>query len=198
MKSPWSEVGKGGPDPKASEPSQPHVPPPRLERTEPLESPKAGEQSAWPIQMPRAPQPHNHSVPPASSNTQYSNIERTLKNLKSPVRSMARMLEMVAGEVKLELKFGRLYFKNPGEANVNIGCGPLWELERVRDSLTDGSIAASTIGFSSILSSMGADANRLARIKIPRDPGWNPTETKVTYNFTCRLVKENISTRFMV
>lgn len=105
---------------------------------------------------------------------------------------------MVAGEVKLELKFGRLYFKNPGEANVNIGCGPLWELERVRDSLTDGSIAASTIGFSSILSSMGADANRLARIKIPRDPGWNPTETKVTYNFTCRLVKENISTRFMV
>jgi hypothetical protein len=114
------------------------------------------------------------------------------------MKCLAGMLEAVPGRVKLELKLGRLWFNDVQDTDVHSRRdGPLWDVSDMRQHLNEV-IDQCGVGFQSILSSRGADADELARLRVPGEPQWQAPDRHTEYEFTCSVENDYRTTWFKV
>jgi hypothetical protein len=110
-----------------------------------------------------------------------------LKSMEAGVQSLAQRLQMVSGELGLELKFGRLYVKRPSQATVSttksVSSDLVWNLDAASQELRK--IPSDSFAFQPILSAKGSDVNLLAQIREPGEPRWNMPAKTVVYRFIC-------------
>lgn len=110
-----------------------------------------------------------------------------LRLCETTVKEMASILRLTPGYVRLELKFGRIYFRNFSHSLVNIGKGPSFETNEMLDQINNTEyLPAECMGFSPILSTQGGDADRLAALP-PGDGNWAISGTQTWYDFMCTL-----------
>lgn len=110
-----------------------------------------------------------------------------LNNMKMRVQSLAQNLQIISGEVRLELKFGRLYIQNPSSSTISdaasVSSDLVWDFDAARQELQN--IPLGKVGFQPILSSKGADANLLVQIHEPGEPRWRVPDASAFYRFVC-------------
>lgn len=111
-----------------------------------------------------------------------------MARISSQMSGLVGMLEAVPGKVKLELKLGRLWFNDVQDTDVHSRRdSPLWDISDMRQHLNEAT-DQSGVGFQSILSLRGADANELARLEVPgAEPRWKAPDRHAEYEFTCSL-----------
>lgn len=121
-----------------------------------------------------------------------------LKVMEASVQSLAQRLQMVSGEVGLELRFGRLYVKRPSQATVSttksVSSDLIWNLDAASQELRK--IPSDSFAFQPILSAKGSDANLLAQLREPGEPRWNSPARTAVYRFICYHM--STKTSFMV
>lgn len=126
---------------------------------------------------------------------------RLLESISSRMRDMAGILRVVPGRVKLEMKFGRIWFNDVSEADIHSDDSfQLWDVTDIQDYLNDKTLHDSCHGtvFQSILTSCGEDADKLSQIRAPGEPRWEVLDAKVNYNFTCYMEGPRGTARFKV
>lgn len=121
-----------------------------------------------------------------------------MPRISSHMNGLVGMLEAVPGKVKLELKLGRLWFNDVQDTYVHSRRdGPLWDVSDMRQHLNEETDQCG-VCFQSILSSRGADANELARLRAPGEPRWEAPDRLTEYEFTCSLENDYRTTWFKV
>lgn len=144
--------------------------------------------------VPGAPPKPDDSLGMSSSAPSALLKSQLLNDMKARVQSVAQNLQIVSGEVGLEIKIGRLYIRNPLSstisANAVVSSDLVWKLDAATQELHQ--ISPKDIGFQPVLSARGADANLLVQLREPGEPRWNPPTTSVVYRFICRHVGTGI------
>ena len=126
---------------------------------------------------------------------------RLLENISSQMKDMSEILRVVPGRVKLEMKFGRIWFSDVSDADIHSDDSfQLWDVADIQDYLNDKTLHDSCHGtvFQSILTSCGEDADKLSQLRAPGEPCWEVLDAKVNYNFTCSMEGPRGITRFKV
>lgn len=111
-----------------------------------------------------------------------------LEQTESRVRSLTSILRVAQGYVSLELKFGRIYFKELRESAVSNGSGPSHPVDAFLEALHDVKrLNPERIKFSPVLSTHGSDADALISMCPLGEPKWELFRTQTIYEFTCYL-----------
>ena len=130
------------------------------------------------------------------------NSSQLVKTISARMKEMVGILQLVPGKVKLELKFGRLWFSGLSETDIHSDSSPqLWDITEIQRYLDDMAAHDSShrVIFQSILTSCGEDAEKLSQLRAPGEPRWEAPHTKVSYDFFCSYTEGNrTATRFKV
>ncbi|KAF5006544.1 hypothetical protein FDECE_7086 [Fusarium decemcellulare] len=135
-------------------------------------------------------------VPPS-----FSDCIEAIEPAEKAMHELTRILQVTPGKLSLEAKFGRLCIKNLVPSLVNMGNGPSWSMNMVLKSLNGDDFGEEHIGFYTILTTIGAEANLIPQL-AGCQTAWMPSEKHVFYEFVCMprkgttplLVKVNAET----
>ena len=117
----------------------------------------------------------------------YQHRDELLAKLETEAEKLAMSLQWVPGRVRMELKFGRLYFESLLESQINTGTGPQWDVLELWRALKE----ERKVGFQSILSSSGEDGDALLTTELEGQFPWemDPLAKRVFFHFNCVLEK---------
>lgn len=117
----------------------------------------------------------------------YQHRDELLAKLETEAEKLAMNLQWVPGRVRMELKFGRLYFESLLESQINTGTGPQWDVLELWRALKE----ERKVGFQSILSSSGEDGDALLTTELEGQFPWemDPLAKRVFFHFNCVLEK---------
>lgn len=118
--------------------------------------------------------------------TMMISINKSLENLMAPLR-------MLPGSVDFRLDLGRFCFTNVGKSHIqrpeDKDDDKYYRLDRIRNELNKRHTSGDKLFFTRVLTSLGADANYIARINDSNgNQMWErPTDGRSSiYEFTCR------------
>lgn len=153
----------------------------------PVRQPQQSQSQSQSRVVPGAPPRPNDDLGASLSSPSPLLKPEILKAMEAGVQNLAQRLQMVSGELGLELKFGRLYVKRPSQATVStttsVSSDLVWNLDAASQELHK--ISSDSFAFQPILSAKGSDANLLAQLREPGEPRWNTPAKTVVYRFIC-------------
>lgn len=107
------------------------------------------------------------------------------------VKDLASVLQLMPGNVSINLNFGRFYLKDLSHSQDDVGAGPYWKVVDMVESLNANELPPQCLGFTTILSTCGSDVDDLAEIRPPEEEKWSLRNTRVLYEFTCSIQGED-------
>jgi hypothetical protein len=110
------------------------------------------------------------------------------KSLRERIKSLAAMMQFTPGRVSIRLKFGRFYMINLVAAEVDVGSGPYQSKNSLR-KLLDETTSSGNMRFSTILTTIGQDADTIVGSSLSI-PEWENPTTQVTYQIECSFKDE--------
>jgi hypothetical protein len=111
-------------------------------------------------------------------------LTQILHEANSQAKKILDILQVTPGRVGLEARLGRLCINNLPAATVNTGIsnGPFWEAQKIQDAID---FADGNMGFHTVLTTNGAEADLLPSMASSKGKQWNLYEKKVWYDFVC-------------
>lgn len=114
-----------------------------------------------------------------------------LGSVRLRTKALAGVLQVTEGIVSLEIKFGRIYFKNMAASVVSNGTGPVAVIDGWLQMVADAKRwPIGRNAFSPILTTRGADAEALVNTPAPGESDWTLSRTSTVYEFTCHFENE--------
>ncbi|KAK5990541.1 hypothetical protein PT974_08810 [Cladobotryum mycophilum] len=109
-----------------------------------------------------------------------------LQDMEFQIKDLARVLPFTPGNISLEAKFGRIYLK---QFSPTLVCssegGPSFKIDETLEFLNAPNFRQDLVGFSSILTTVGEEANNIVAVRQPGEPQWHPFERQTWYDFVC-------------
>lgn len=119
----------------------------------------------------------------ARKKTRPTGQKKVLKEAKAIIQHFMSSLRVTPGLVRIEAKFGRAGLK--GMQNSVVGPGKAWSVAEISQQLTERGFGENELGFYTILTTNGAEADLLPRSTGLRGGGWKLSERKVYYDIFC-------------
>ncbi|POR39804.1 Uncharacterized protein TPAR_00024 [Tolypocladium paradoxum] len=129
------------------------------------------------------PKPSDLRAGKAPSSTKSAMLTLT----EARVKALASVLQLMPGNVSIDLNFGRFYLKDLSHSQVDVGAGPHWTIADILESLNANELPPQCLGFSTMLSTCGPDVDDLVEIQPPEEEKWSLCNTRVLYEFTCSM-----------
>lgn len=92
-------------------------------------------------------------------------------------------VQFIPGYVSIRLKFGRFYITDLGPAEVDVGCGPYRNMDKILESL-EAETQSTNLHFSTIISTIGPDADTIVGTSAPIDM-WVRPNVEIQYRIEC-------------
>lgn len=97
-------------------------------------------------------------------------------------------VQFIPGHVSIRLKFGRFYITDLGPAEVDMGCGPYRNMDKILESL-EAITPSSNLQFSTILTTIGPDADTIAGTSASIAM-WTQPKVQILYRIVCTFQEE--------
>lgn len=116
---------------------------------------------------------------------------KLISEMKSGMKRMTEGMQLLSGEIELQVKFGRLYVTGMSSSSVattaTVTSDLVWNLESACERLKNW--PDYNVGFQTILTTKGSEVYQLVGpyFHEPGEPRWNQAKLSAAYSFTCLL-----------
>lgn len=106
---------------------------------------------------------------------------KTIIAVRRYFNKFSPILAILPGYINFKIQFGRIYLREVSSSLINLGRGPEYDEKEVLSALDP--FGRSNVGFTPVLSTIGADADRLMSIRPCKKGSWTLVDTQTFYEF---------------
>ncbi|KAH8737380.1 hypothetical protein BGZ61DRAFT_14663 [Ilyonectria robusta] len=109
-----------------------------------------------------------------------ANLSRVVDDTNKKAKELLKILQITPGHIRLEAKFGRICINDLETSLVNLGQGPSLDIHEILNFRHD------SIGFHTILTTNGAEADLIPRMSLSQGQPWELYDKQVYYDIVCK------------